>query len=80
MEQDNTVSEADVSTSHMAEDTMEPLIEPIPIQPLSHPIRTSPCIHSRAIDDVLTRSRKRTGKVRCLECGAVFDDPYQGSK
>jgi len=31
---------------------------------------------SRAIDDVLTKNKKRTGQVRCLECGAIFDDPY----
>ena len=36
------------------------------------------CTHQRLIDDVLTRDGKRTGKVRCLECGTVFDDPYQG--
>lgn len=80
MEKEHNVSEADASTSYLVEDTMESMIEPVPAQPLSHPIRTSPCAHSRAIDDVLTRSRTRTGKVRCLECGAVFDDPYQGSK
>jgi hypothetical protein len=38
------------------------------------------CVHQRLIDDVLTRSGKRTGKVRCCECGTVFDDPYQGVK
>jgi uncharacterized Zn finger protein len=38
------------------------------------------CSHGRLIDDVLTRGGKRTGKVRCLECGTLFDDPYQGSK
>ncbi len=38
------------------------------------------CAHGRAIDDVLTRSGKRTGQVRCLECGAIFDDPYHGQK
>jgi len=38
------------------------------------------CAHQRMIDDVRTRSGSRTGKVRCLECGTVFDDPYQGSK
>lgn len=32
------------------------------------------CSHQRIIDEVRTRS----GKVRCLECGATFDDPYQG--
>jgi hypothetical protein len=38
------------------------------------------CTHSRLIDDVLTRNGKRTGKVRCLECRTIFDDPYQGLK
>ena len=38
------------------------------------------CIHQRLIDDILTEGGKRTGKVRCLECGTIFDDPYQGSK
>lgn len=42
--------------------------------------QTNPCTHSRAIDDVLTRGKKRTGQVRCLECGTIFDDPYQGIK
>ena len=36
------------------------------------------CLHHRLIDDVLTTEGKRTGKVRCVECGAVFDDPEQG--
>jgi len=38
------------------------------------------CVHGRLIDDVLTRSGKRTGKVLCVECGATFDDPYHGLK
>jgi hypothetical protein len=38
------------------------------------------CTHQRLIDNILTRGGKRTGKVRCLECGTIFDDPYQGSK
>lgn len=38
------------------------------------------CVHGRVIDDVLTRSGKRTGKVVCVECGATFDDPYHGLK
>jgi len=33
------------------------------------------CGHQRLIDDVRTRSGKPTGKVRCLECGTIFDDP-----
>jgi len=35
------------------------------------------CVHQRLIDDVRTRSGKPTGKVRCLECGTVFDDPHR---
>lgn len=38
------------------------------------------CAHSRLIDEVRTRGGTRTGKVRCLECLAVIDDPYQGMK
>ena len=39
---------------------------------------TTICVHGRVIDDVLTKMKKRTGQVRCLECGTIFDDPYQG--
>lgn len=38
------------------------------------------CVHGRMIDEVRTRGGKRTGKVRCLECQAVIDDPYLGTK
>lgn len=38
------------------------------------------CAHQRLIDDVMTRSGKRSGKVRCLECLTIFDDPFQGLK
>lgn len=34
------------------------------------------CLHSRLIDDVLTKDGAPSGEVRCLECGAVFHDPY----
>lgn len=37
------------------------------------------CAHQRLIDDVRTRSGKPTGKVRCLECGMIFDDPYRNA-
>lgn len=47
-------------------------------QKSSRTTTTSFCTHQRIIDDVLTRTGKRTGKVRCLECGTIFDDPYQG--
>jgi len=36
------------------------------------------CVHQRLIDDVRSRSGKPTGKVRCLECGTIFDDPHRG--
>lgn len=83
MEKENTVSsvsEPDVSTSDLMEDTMEPMTEPVMVQLASRTTPTNPCVHGRAIDDVLTRGKKRTGKVRCLECGAIFDDPYHGQK
>ena len=71
MKKDKNVSEADGKTLWLTEDAMEPTA----VQPTGNPIRTKPCTHRRAIDDVLTRSKKRTGKVRCLECGEFFDDP-----
>lgn len=40
---------------------------------------TTDCAHQRLIDDVRTRSGNPTGKVRCLECGEIFDDPYQNA-
>lgn len=43
-------------------------------------LEVTTCAHQRLIDDVLTKSGKRTGKVRCLECRAIFDDPYKGVK
>lgn len=43
-------------------------------------ISNTVCIHQRMIDDVWTRDGKRTGKVRCLESEAIFNDPHRGSK
>ncbi len=76
MEKDNIATEADVSTPSQMEDTMEAVTEPITAQPGSPTRLPNRCTHSRAIDDVLTRGRKRSGKVRCLECNVIFDDPY----
>ena len=45
--------------------------------PIAH---TARCLHGRLIDDILNNDGKRTGQVRCLECGAVFEDPYKGFK
>jgi hypothetical protein len=80
MEKEHNVSEADRTAPCLMEDTMKLMIEPVTAQPLSRTTPTYPCTHSRAIDEVLTRGKKRTGKVRCLECGVVFDDPYQGQQ
>lgn len=80
MEKDNHVVGTDAVTTHLTEDTMELITESVTVQPASRTTSTNPCTHSRAIDDVLTRSKKRSGKVRCLECQAIFDDPYQGHK
>lgn len=42
--------------------------------------QTTVCLHGRLIDDVLATDGTRTGQVRCLECGKVFDDPHLGPK
>jgi hypothetical protein len=38
---------------------------------------TSSCVHQRLIGDVLTKQGNRTGRVRCIECGVEFPDPYK---
>ncbi|MBX3324867.1 MAG: hypothetical protein KF682_03110 [Nitrospira sp.] len=66
----STIEEAEVSMeAHMIQETGWR-----PSSTTSHAF----CTHQRVIDDVLTKGGKRTGKVRCLECGTIFDDPYMG--
>ena len=48
--------------------------------PIPAPPHTACCLHSRLIDDVLNKAGKPTGRVRCLECGAVFRGPRKGLK
>lgn len=48
--------------------------------PTVHLVPEQSCAHGRLIDEVRTRGGKRTGKVRCLECQTIIDDPYQGTK
>lgn len=43
-------------------------------QPAGRLAEIDRCVHGRLIDDVLTGTGQRSGKVRCLECGAQFDD------
>ena len=59
---------------------MEAPIETQAVPLMSEMVSAKACAHGRLIDDILTRSGQRTGQVRCLECGAKFDDPYQGVK
>lgn len=59
---------------------MEPHVERQSFQPIRIIAPAEACAHRRLIDDVLTRSGNRTGRVRRLECGAIFDDPYKGLK
>ncbi len=44
------------------------------------PKPTHCCAHSRMLADVLTPQGLKTGKIRCLECGAVFNDPALNSE
>jgi hypothetical protein len=53
------------------------------MQNLQHAEEITPitsCKHGRLIDNILARGGKITGKVRCLECCAVIDDPYFSQK
>ena len=59
---------------------MEAPMETRAVPPTSEIAAAEACVHGRLIDDVLTRNGKRTGQVRCVECGAQFGDPYQGVK
>ena len=46
-------------------------------QRIEAPLADATCVHGRIIDDVLGEDGERTGKVRCVECGVVFDDPFR---
>lgn len=62
---------------------MESMVQPTEatiVSSMSTRIRERSCAHGRMIDDVLTRFGTRAGKVRCLECLAIIDDPHQGTK
>ena len=69
---DSTIEDAEVSTeTKMIQETG---------RNSSRPASNVCCTHQRMIDDVLTRGGRPTGKVRCLECEAIFDDPYKRLK
>jgi hypothetical protein len=56
------------------------LIKAAATAPKFHLVSDQSCAHGRLIDEVRTRGGKRTGKVRCLECQTIIEDPYQGTK
>lgn len=58
------------SEAHMESETLQESGEPT----------SATCVHGRLIENVVVRKRTQRGKVRCLECGAVIDDPYEQSK
>lgn len=80
MEKPQQGSGDDHSTPEEAEVSMETQMIQETGRKSSGTTASACCTHQRLIDDVLTRGGKRTGKVRCLECGTIFDDPYQGLK
>lgn len=41
---------------------------------------SKPCTHSRVVDHVLSKEGKRTGKLKCKECGAIFPDERSPAK
>lgn len=65
---------------HKREASMDIQVDPQTLHSTNSIGSARPCAHARIIDDILTRQGKKTGKVRCLECGATFDDPYNGTK
>ena len=38
------------------------------------------CAHGRLVDAIRTERGTRTGKVRCLECGAIIQDPHHSQR
>jgi hypothetical protein len=77
MEDRNNRSGQECSISGEMEAPMETNLEAQRVQPTSQIGPAVSCAHSRLIDDILTKSGKRTGKARCLECGATLDDTSQ---
>lgn len=80
MDKPQQVSGDGHSTPEGAEVSMETQVIQETDQKFSRTASSEFCSHQRLIDDVRTRGGKRTGKVQCLECRAIFDDPYQGLK
>lgn len=75
MDDRESESGQECSISGQMEAPMETNMEAQTVQPTSQIRPAGTCSHSRVLDDVLTRNGKRTGKVRCLECGSTIDDP-----
>lgn len=68
------------STPHGMEAPMDTQVTSDTVRDTILPLSRTLCAHQRLIDDIRTRSGKPTGKVRCLECGTIYDDPYKTMK
>ena len=57
-------------------------MDTVTIQAISHTTSTTvtPCSQTRMIEDVFPKNKKRTGKIRCLECESTFGDSCQAQK
>jgi hypothetical protein len=72
MEMQDDIASGEDSTSQETDVSREALR----VQEAKRLTPTSSCVHQRLIGDVLTKHGKRTGRVRCIECGVEFPDPY----
>jgi hypothetical protein len=68
------------STPHGMEAPMDTQVTHDTVHDSAVSLARTLCTHQRLIDDIRTRSGKPTGKVRCLECGTIYDDPYKTMK
>jgi hypothetical protein len=51
-------------------------VQPLNVHPEFPPVnRPGACAHGRMISDSVTELEHESGKVRCVECGAIVDDP-----
>lgn len=64
------------ASAHITSEETEVSMETQAVQEPKRVVSVAGCAHERLIDEILTQDGKRTGKVRCRECGTTFDDPY----
>ena len=59
---------------------MEPQLDSQRLEPRNALTPQKACVHGRLIDTILTECGTPTGKVRCVECGAVIEDPHHSQR